>query len=118
MPRSVALLLLTLALAGPLLTLAEAASDFGRSLAELAHPRGVEAIDDGVGDEPIVTCATKDHPGLDPVSVSVPFDEPALVPVARPMPVTLGMVHRQRKGVSLPAATARERHAWLQLFLF
>src|SRR3954447_24698610 len=84
MHRPVPLLCLAIALAGPLLTHAEAASDLARSLAELLDGRGIEPPDGGIGDDPVVASTTRLCPsdlcwaekpvldGLTPLSIPAP----------------------------------------------
>jgi hypothetical protein len=117
MHRTVPLLCLAIALAGPLLTHAEAASDLARSLAELLDGRGIESPDGGIGDDPVVASTSKPCPSSD-LSWA---EEPALdgltpLFILAPPPSGAGAARRRRRGGTWPSATARKRHAWLQLF--
>src|SRR4051794_5718195 len=117
MHRTVPLLCLVIALVGPLLTHAEAASDLARSLAELFDGHGIESTDGGVGDDPIVASTSKFYPSSE-LSCA---ENPALVgltplSIFTPSPSGASASLRRRRGETWPSIIARQRHAWLQLF--
>src|SRR4051794_29029147 len=117
MHRPVPLLCLAIALAGPLLTHAEAASDLARSLAELLDGRGIESPDGGIGDDPVVASTSK----LCPSSDLSPAEEPALdgltpLHILAPPAWGAGESRRRCRGGTWPSIAARRRHAWLQFF--
>jgi hypothetical protein len=123
MPRPVALLCLILALAGQPLRHAEAASDLARALAHrVADGDVIELPDGGVGDDSgVATLKAGACHVTDPArgtscdlwtAVGLPL---SLTLAAAP---DLGATRRRQEQVPWLPVGARQRQAWLQLFLF
>jgi hypothetical protein len=118
--RSAILLSLLAALSGTPLRQAEAADDLSRSLAELFQPNVIEPVDGGVGDDSGV--ATLEAPGQAGVEVDrSPGSEPVL-PLCPAPPLVPALSPNGsrplRQPEPWPLSSTRQRHAWLQVFLF
>jgi hypothetical protein len=117
MPRSLAHLFLTLALTGPLLAQAEAASDLARSLAGLVSANNVEPRDEGVGDDPVVAAASETFAQLAQARCATPFRGILITPpLADPSHCTPCQFGSDRGLDPWPFATAPGRLARLQVF--
>lgn len=119
MPRSVALLLLILALTGQPLRQAEAASDFARVLTHhFAASRTIEIPDGGVGDDSGVAVMKAETSQVATPPWCHCFED--LWPSAhRPSPsfvLTSSSLRRQERLRWFPTRVS-QRHAWLQVFL-
>jgi hypothetical protein len=115
MQRLLALFWLAIALLGPFLAQAEAASDLARTLADVAETSNLEPLDEGVGDDPVVAAASKVAPHMELCRLGhVSLDLVASSSIS--LPSFSGNVVRRPRGleVCLPF-TARERIAWLKL---
>jgi hypothetical protein len=115
MQRLFALFWLAIALLGPFLAQAEAASDLARSLADVSELSNLEPLDEGVGDDTIVAASSKVAPHLELCRLAhISLD--AIADSSISLPSFSGKVPTRRRGleVCLPSTT-RERIAWLQL---
>ncbi len=116
MPRLAAWLLLVVALAGPMLTHAEAAEDLARALIGAGDAGGIGTPDGRVGDDPNVASVTRTGPTVDAFRQAMPaWDAPAVVVrVVGPLP--RDPEARRGNGCHAPGP-ASARAAWLQVFL-
>jgi hypothetical protein len=116
MQRLLTLFWLAIALLGPFLAQAEAASDLARSLADVAELSNVEPLDGGVGDEPVVAAASKAAPHLALVRfVWLAPDAFPDTPSSLPSCSGNGLAPLPRGHERWLPTTSRERNAWLQL---
>jgi len=116
MQRLLTLFWLAIALLGPFLAQAEAASDLARSLADVTELSNVQPLDEGVGDDPVVAAASQAAPHL-AVARFV-----RLAPHAFPDKSISLLSSCGNRLATLPRGlepwlptTSRERNAWLQL---
>jgi hypothetical protein len=114
----VALFCLALALAGPLLTHAEAADDLARSLSDALELRHIDPPDGRVGDDPIVASVWRASPTPDVAHFAIPaWDGLATTPTLSLLVWEPGTLQRGR-GVFWLCQMIPKRHAWLQHFRF
>ena len=110
MPRSMAWMLLVLALSGPLLTHAEAADDMARTWAGSTEEGDFTIEDGGVGDDPVVAADWPHGPSVEDSSHRV-------CEWARVAVTFEGAIRRIGTPVDEPVAWPRgDRQAWLQVF--
>lgn len=117
MRRCALLLSLIAALDGTPLRQAEAASDLGRSLAELFEGAGLEPPDGGVGDDAgdaLLAAATEHAPGTD---TSTSLDLPLLPPPASSVITPFDAADRRLRAWWPPAPPGR-RQARLHVLRF
>lgn len=119
MPRLMAWLLLTVALAGPMLTHAEAAEDLAHLLKLEGYWGEIEHPDGGVGDDPNVASVWRAGPTFDACQFVIPsWDSLVIVASLEALP-RLDPNMRGRHGCQAAWSLARAptRAAWLQVFL-
>ena len=120
MPRPAALLFLLIALAGPLLTHAEAADDLARALIGVQDRGRIEAPDGGVGDDPNVASVGRAAQTVDTLHVATPAwdSPPSASPLDFPSIDPSASLLRRSRCASWPFPTAPRRAAWLQVYLY